>query len=252
MDRVGFSRPRSLLLGSGCVIAAQGRFPRGSLSECGAFGEVAEDFVDGGSGDAGFEFFGGLVDEDFALVDDDDAVADGFDFFEDVGGEDDGFVCGHGLYQLSHFVLLVGVEAVGGLVEDEHLGVVDDGLGDTDALAVAFGEIFDGSVFNGVEVAFYDDVGEAVVDLVFVGDASGFGDVGKKFDDSHFWIRSAAFGEVANAFFDFDGVFGDVEAVDGGSASGRGEEAGDHLHGGGLASSVGAEKAEDVAFVDCE
>lgn len=113
--------------------------PLQGLGEGGAFGEVAEDFVDGGAGDAGFEFGWGFVDEDFALVDDDDAVADGFDFFEDVGGEDDGFVGGHRLYQLSHFVLLVGVEAIGGLVEDEHLGVVDDGLGDSDALAVAFG-----------------------------------------------------------------------------------------------------------------
>lgn len=101
-------------------------------------------------------------------------------------------------------------------------------------------------------MAFDDDVGEAVVDLVLVGNASGFGNVGEEFDDSHFWIRGAAFGEVADALFDFDGIFGDVESVDGCSAGCGGEESGDHLHGGGFACSVGPEKAEDVAFVDCE
>ena len=40
-------------------------------------------------------------------------------------------------------VLLVGVEAVGGLVHDEHGGIVQDGLGQADAALVALGQRLD-------------------------------------------------------------------------------------------------------------
>ena len=40
-----------------------------------------------------------------------------------------------------HVADLPRVEAVGGLVEDQHLGLVDERLGESDALAVALGEV---------------------------------------------------------------------------------------------------------------
>ena len=52
-------------------------------------------------------------------------------------------IAGEGLEELADFDDLLGVEAGGGLIEDEDIGVVDDGLGDSDALAVAFGELAD-------------------------------------------------------------------------------------------------------------
>ena len=78
-----------------------------------------------------------------ALADDDDALAGVLHFAEDVGAENDGVVAGEVLQQLADFDDLLGVEAGSGLIEDQHIGVVDDGLRQADALAVAFGKLAD-------------------------------------------------------------------------------------------------------------
>ena len=46
--------------------------------------------------------------------------------------------------KISHIGYLPGVEADSGLVEDQHLGLVKNGLRQSDALAVALGELADG------------------------------------------------------------------------------------------------------------
>jgi len=54
-----------------------------------------------------------------ATRDDDCAAADRIDFFEYVSGDDDDLVARHLVDERAHFVLLVRVEAVGGLVENQ-------------------------------------------------------------------------------------------------------------------------------------
>ncbi|MCY1447415.1 hypothetical protein D9M71_640360 [compost metagenome] len=44
----------------------------------------------------------------------------------------------------------------------------------------------------------------------------------------------------------------DIEAEDARGAGGRREEAGEHLHGGGLAAAIGAEEAQNFARCDAE
>jgi len=63
-----------------------------------------------------FEFFRGSVGDDFSLVDDEGAATGSFDFFEDVGGEDDGFAFAELFDEFADFVFLVGVEPVSGFV----------------------------------------------------------------------------------------------------------------------------------------
>jgi hypothetical protein len=75
---------------------------------------------------------------DLAAADDDDLAAGVFDFGEDVRGEDDGVVAGEGGDEFAGLDDLFGVEAGGGFIENQDLGVMDNGLGETDALAVAF------------------------------------------------------------------------------------------------------------------
>ena len=72
-----------------------------------------------------------------ALVDDDDALAGLRDFREDVRAQDDGVVPGQLLDQVPGLDDLLRIEARGRLVEDQNVGVVDDGLCQADALAVA-------------------------------------------------------------------------------------------------------------------
>ena len=91
----------------------------------------------------GGEFLGGDVlqwgvGNDATCVDDDGTGAHGFDFLHDVGGEEDHFVLADIAHEGVDLFELVGVKAGGGFVEDKDLGVVDQCLGKTYALAIAF------------------------------------------------------------------------------------------------------------------
>ncbi len=80
---------------------------------------------------------------DFALVDDHHAVAGHADFRQDVRGKNDGVAAGEALDQVAHFDDLLGIEAHGGLIENDDFGIVHQGLGQADALLVAAGEALD-------------------------------------------------------------------------------------------------------------
>ena len=78
-----------------------------------------------------------------ALVDDEHLLAGLLHFGQDVRAQDDGVVAGQAADQIARFVDLLGVQPGGGLVENQNVGVVDDGLRQSDALPVAFGQLAD-------------------------------------------------------------------------------------------------------------
>jgi len=96
------------------------------------------DFKEDGAAaaDEAGEVGGGVGGFDAAVVDDEDAGAGEFDFGEDVGGEEDGVVFAEFLDEVADGADLIGIEADGGFVEDEEVGVVDEGVGESDALAI--------------------------------------------------------------------------------------------------------------------
>ena len=68
-------------------------------------------------------------------ADHDEAVDGGFDFGEQVAGQQHGAaLVGEVAQQFAHPGDAFGVEAVGWFVQDEHLGVADQRLGDAEAL----------------------------------------------------------------------------------------------------------------------
>src|SRR5260370_29462193 len=84
----------------------------------------------------------GAFGEEFAALDDADDVAELFDVAHDVGGEDYGFAA------VAAFADESGdgasghdVEAVGGLVEDHHRGIMNEGASDGSFLLHAGGEL---------------------------------------------------------------------------------------------------------------
>ena len=101
----------------------------------------------------GLEFGGWRVGKDFALGDDDDAVADQLDDFEHVRDVEDGLALrGELLQQVFEEPGGDDVEAGERFVEDEQLGIVQQGGGDEDALLHALGVERDGRVAPGLEV----------------------------------------------------------------------------------------------------
>ena len=97
--------------------------------------------VDVVAADGGFEGGGGVFDEDLAVVDDGEAVAERVGLFHVVGGEDDGDAfAAEGLDGVPHGDAALRIEAGAGLVEEEDLGAMGDGAGDLQALREAAAE----------------------------------------------------------------------------------------------------------------
>lgn len=76
----------------------------------------AEKIVKGACGALFLEFFRRTVGDDDPAIDDDCPGACGFYFFENVRGKQNGLVFSESLNQLTHFMLLVWIKAVGRLV----------------------------------------------------------------------------------------------------------------------------------------
>ena len=167
-------------------------------------------------------------------------------------GEDHGLGRGQLADERAHLVLLVRIEAVGGLVEHQYRRVVQERLGEADALLEALGEGFNRLPEDGLQVAKPDHPPDAVPLIGRRAVTAHLGDETEEFAHGHFRVGRGAFGEVAEAAAHGHGVPRHVVAVDHGGAGVRAQVARDKLHGGGFARAVGPEETEDVAAPDSE
>ena len=102
------------------------------------------------------------IEDQPALVDQENAVGDEVHFLQDVGGEQDGPGLPEQPDILAEVPDLVGIEPGGRFVHDEHVGVVEQGLRQADPLLVAPGQLVDGLFERFVEAAPVDDVIQAL------------------------------------------------------------------------------------------
>src|SRR5262249_52711050 len=144
-----------------------------------------------------------------------------------------------------------GVEADGGLVEDEDFGPMEHGLGDFEAANHSAGIVLDqliGSVEEAHEAQGFVDAllaqgaGKAVelggeLEVLVAGEAA---------------VGGENLGHVTDVPAHVLGSFDDVEASDHGGAGGRRKQRGEHLYGGALAGAVGAQQTEDSAVGNAE
>ena len=133
----------------------------------GSFGVRVEFDGDFSSGShVGDQFSGGAGGFNFPFVDDDDVVTGHFHLMQDVGGDHDGVVFSELLDQVTDRADLVGVQAIGGFVEDEEVGFVHQGIGQSHTLTVSFGEGFDhfpANVGEAAEIHGFADVTTGIV-----------------------------------------------------------------------------------------
>ena len=138
------------------------------------------------------------VRHDAPAVDDDDARAHGLDFFQYVRREDDRLVRAHALDEIAHLVLLVGVQPVGGLIEDQHVGVVDQRLGEAGAVLVAFRQRVDRLVEHVFEKAQLD----CAVHRALAGVAAKTAQLGREIEEAthrHVGVARRVFRQVARS-----------------------------------------------------
>ena len=91
---------------------------------------------------------GGAVGHHPAVVDDDDPLAHGLHFRQDVGAQNHRVVAAQVLDQGADLNDLLGVQAHGGLVQDQHRGVADERLGNAHTLLIALGQVADEPVIH--------------------------------------------------------------------------------------------------------
>src|SRR5689334_19844752 len=84
--------------------------------------DFAEDVIEPAGRRPGTQRRGGIVGDDLAARDDHGARADRVHLFEDVRGDDDGLLLGDLADERADLVFLQRIEAIGGFVEDQHLG----------------------------------------------------------------------------------------------------------------------------------
>ena len=146
---------------------------------------------------------------------------------------------------------MVGVQTVGRLVEDQDFGIVEKGLGEAGAVAVAFGQRFDRLAGDGSEETGVDGPLDGVVLVTTFEPADGGAEL-EEADDGHIIIKRRGFREVADLGLGGRRVVDDGNSADFGITGGGGYEARDHPHGGGFPSPVRPEKSENFAFLDRE
>ena len=194
------------------------------------------------------------VEDRGAVVDHDDPVAQGLDVLEVVRGEHERGVPGRveRAQELAQPALADHVEADGRLVEEQDLRVVQQRGHDVPAHPLAEAELADRGVEEVAEVEELDVLGEVgavprgvgAVDLLQHRERVAQRQVPPQ--------RGALAEDDAEPARQLGALPAGVEPGDPQPAAGRHQDAGEHLDGGGLARTVGADVADHLAGVDGE
>ena len=226
-------------VGQGMTQGGGGRFGRIVATEIGA--EDLEEAGGGGGRENGREKAeGGGVGEEFGEgagglvatgVEDGEAVAVGMDFGEAAGGEEDGFALGgKGDEEVFEIGAGGGVEVGEGGVEEEQVGLFDEGVGEV------------GTAGGGVQGLLGVRTRTLVANLQKAGEPDE--------QSGRRWLAAAVLRNVADADLGRARVRGATEDADG--AFGGTEVAGEELEERGFAGAGSAEEAVDLAVVQVE
>ncbi len=196
--------------------------------------------------------FGKVVDgslhSDPALDENGDAVADHFEFAEEVTVEEDGFfLIFEGEENIADFATTDGIDAVGGFIKDDEVGVVDEGLGEANALHHALG--IGGNFFVGP--LGHADGGDELGGPLLPGAFFDFGEGGVEFEGlaaGEISGDAVVLGEVADA--GEGGFVADGTAEEGSFEFGGADDGHHDFDKGAFSRAVGTEEAEDFTGVD--
>lgn len=168
-----------------------------------------------------------------------------------MGGDDDCHASAKGGNQVADKDDLVRIEADGRLVHDDDLGICEDGVGDPDALAKAFGELANDAVLGAKEVAAFEGVLDGATSLR-EWDFFNLGSVFEVLAYAEVERQRVVLRHVADAALDEMWIGGNGHPANLGDSGGRSIIAGEDSHGGRLAGSIGTEEADDLPFFNFE
>ena len=185
--------------------------------------------------------------DDLAVVHDGDAVAEALGFVHVVGGEDDGSA---GLFELvdeiPEMATGLGIEAGGGLIEEEEFRIADEGAGHGEALLLASGEAAD----TGFALFFELRGADGLFDRDAMAEEAA--EHAQGFFDGEFFRELGFLKLDADALAELGGVRMPVEAEELDCAFVGSGQAFTHFDGGGLPCPVWTEQAKAFAARDFE
>ena len=124
-------------------------------------------------------------------------ITNGLDLRENVGAENDSACFTQFADQGADLLHLVGVEAIGRLIQNHHIGAMDDRLSDTDTLLIALGQVGDQPVTAVSQSALTLDRCNSRCDFI-PGKMAQFCGVAQIFINRQFWIERRIFREIAD------------------------------------------------------
>ena len=143
---------------------------------------------------------------------------------------------------------LDGVQAHGGLIQDDDPGVAQQSLGNAHTLLVALGQGGDAAAPHTLDLHLIDDLVDLVLQLL-APQALGLAHEAQVLFRRLVHVEGRLLGEIANQPLGLIGVLEDVVPAHLHMARGGGETAGHNVHGCALARAVGAEKTIDMPFI---
>jgi hypothetical protein len=217
----------------------------GFFEEAAIADAVHAEVVDDVAADAGFERSGRVFDEDFAVVDDGESVAEFVGLFHVVGGEDDGDAfAAEASDGFPHGDTALRIEAGAGLVEEEDLGMVGDGARDLQALGEASAEGLRIGCSAIAEAELFEELGGALGGG-FLGHAEEAAMEVDVFEDGAGAVEGVVLRDDADGAASERGMRDDVDACDADGACGGDGAGGGDGDRGGLAGAIGTEQTVD-------
>ncbi len=166
------------------------------------------------------------------------------DILDNMGRQDDHDVLADAGQKVEEAVAFFGVEAGGRFVDDDQLGIAQQGLGDAETLAHAAGEAGQRLVAHVPEIDLVQQAAHHVIAFGAVGQALEHGEVVEHGIGRDARIDAEVLGQISEAFAQLFRLGNDVDIAEGDAARGRGLERGDAAHQARLAGAVGAKQAE--------
>src|SRR4029077_18702676 len=140
---------------------------------------------------------------------------------------------------------LFGVEAGGGLIHNEELGIVEQRLGDADALAHAAGKAAERAASGVCEIDEIEELADALARGGGVETLDG-GEVFEKFERGEIRIDAEILRQIAEDRAEGIGILADVFVIPKDAAGSWLRDGGEDTHERGLTGAIGTEEAENA------
>ena len=192
-----------------------------------------------------------VIEHDLATMQNLHAIADGFDFRQYVRGQYQAVRATQILDQRSDLANLIGIQPDRGLIKNDHVGFVNDCLGNPHSLLVTLGQRANQASTHVAQAATILASRQRLVKHIFPDFVQAASEA-QVFVDFEFPVQGRHFGQIANARLRLTWLLNQINAANADLSRRGGEIAGQHLHGGGLARSVGTEQAKDFTTLELQ